>query len=115
MTLTLTLKGTGSLDDVVAPDLAKLPKVNEAFKVYEPTREQKGRQCVFTYTIRPKKAGAEQFPAIAASYYDVNDSKYVTLNTKPIPVDITKADRLSQGRYPFRRSDYQRGFSRTPS
>ena len=97
MTLNLTIEGTGSLGDVFAPDLSKIPDIDEAFKVYEPTREQKDNSVTFTYTVRPKKAGTPEFPAIPASYYNVKDEMYVTLNTEPIPIEITKADRLGQG------------------
>lgn len=97
MTLTLTLKGKGSLDDVTAPDLKRIEGLEDAFKIYEPTREQKGGACTFTYTVRPKKAGNNRLPAIPASYYDVEEAKYVTLETESIPIEVAKADRLTQG------------------
>ena len=38
----------------------------------------------------------EQFPAVPASYFDVETGKYVTLQSEPIPVEVAKADRLSR-------------------
>jgi len=96
MTLTLVLKGTGSLDGAFAPDLARMSDVAEKFKMYEPTQEVKGNRCEFTYTLRPLEAGIEAFPAVPASYFDVETGKYVTLETEPIPLEISKADKLTR-------------------
>jgi hypothetical protein len=39
--------------------------------------------------------GDEPFPAVTASYFDVDEGRYATLQSDPIPINITKAERLS--------------------
>ncbi|MBN2216407.1 MAG: BatD family protein [Pirellulales bacterium] len=95
ITLTLTLRGRGSLDATTPPDLAEMPTVAVNFKTYEGTREVKGNTCQFTYTLRPLNENITEFPPIAGSYFDVATGRYVTLETKPIPIDVKKADPLA--------------------
>jgi hypothetical protein len=95
MTLTLTLRGDGTREAVRAPDLAELPAVAAAFKVYEATEQDTGRARQFTYSLRPLSEQASQFPSVAMTYFDVNEEQYVTLNTDAIPVQIAKAEVLS--------------------
>ncbi|MGA2799257.1 MAG: BatD family protein [Thermoguttaceae bacterium] len=95
MTLTLTLSGQGSLDRATMPDLAKIPQIAENFKIYEATEQTKGDQRQFTCSLRPLEAGIKEFPPVAVSYFDVQDEKYVTLTSLPIPIEIEKADKLA--------------------
>jgi hypothetical protein len=95
MTLTLTLSGQGTLDSTTAPDLAKIPQIANNFKIYESTQQTKGDQRQFTCSLRPLEAGIKEFPAVAVSYFDVKDEKYITLASQPIPIDIEKADKLA--------------------
>ncbi len=95
MTLTLTLSGPGSLDRATMPDLSKIPQIAENFKIYEPTAQTKGNQRQFTCSLRPLEPGIKEFPPVAVSYFDVQDEKYVTLTSQPIPIDIEKADKLA--------------------
>jgi len=97
LTLTLTLSGEGSLAGAMAPELAEIPAVAENFKTYKATRELKGNRCEFTYTLRPLRAGLEEFPPIPASFFDVAAGKYVTVQTEPIPIRVAEADRLAGG------------------
>ena len=94
MTLTLKLTGQGTLDQTQPPDLERIPRIADYFKVYEATAQVKGDSCRFTYALRPKEAGIEEFPPIPVSYFDVQTERYVTLKTDPIPVRITEAERL---------------------
>ncbi len=95
MTLTLTLSGQGSLDRATMPDLMKIPQIAENFKVYEPTEQTKVNQRRFTCGLRPLAVGIKEFPPLAVSYFDVQEEKYVTLTSPPIPIDIEKADKLA--------------------
>jgi hypothetical protein len=95
MTLTLTLTGQGSFDRATMPELAKIPQIADNFKIYEATEQNKGDQRTFTCALRPLSAGVKEFPPIEISYFDVQDEKYVTLASKPIPIDIEKADKLA--------------------
>jgi hypothetical protein len=95
MTLTLTLSWQGTLDSATAPDLAKIPQIANNFKIYEATEQTKGDQRRFTCSLRPLEAGIKEFPAVAVSYFDVQDEKYVTLASQPMPIEIEKADKLA--------------------
>jgi hypothetical protein len=96
LTLTLSLKGKGTLDRARAPALNEVPELAELFKVYEATEETKGHTRKFTYSLRPMQAGIEEFPAVAFSYFDVDRERYVTLRTDPIPLKIGEADSLAE-------------------
>jgi len=96
MTLTLTLEGEGTLDAVATPDLGQLPEVADRFKIYEATEESEPKLRRFTYSLRPLKADIGSFPPIAMSYFDVEKGKYVTLTTKQIPIQVSRAEQLSE-------------------
>ena len=95
ITLTLTLRGEGTLEDARAPDLTAIPEVTEHFKTYEPTIETQDSARRFTYSLRPKQAGIKAFPAIPLSYFDFEEERYVTLKTTPIPLEVSEATALA--------------------
>ena len=101
MTLTLNISGRGTLGNAVAPDIAALlqkdtgPGVEQRFKVYDATEKTNGDSIDFTYSIRPLNEGNDPFPPIAVSYFDVSTGRYETVETKPIPIEVGKAERLS--------------------
>ena len=95
LTLTLVLRGSGSLAAVKPPDLSKTPSVAERFKVYEATQTTDADAARFVYSLRPLAEGDEPFPAVAVSYFDADKDRYATLRSDPIPLSITKAQRLS--------------------
>jgi hypothetical protein len=95
MTLTLSFSGEGTLDSITAPGLSRVPQVAKNFKIYEATEQSKGDRKQFTYSLRPLESGIKEFPALAFSYFDVQSEKYVTLSSRPIPIEIEKADALA--------------------
>jgi hypothetical protein len=95
LTLTLTLSGKGTLSNTSAPDLASLPSLGERFKIYEATEEIRPNAARFTFSLRPRVPGSDDFPSIPMSYFDVESEKFVTLKTRPIPINIDDAKRLS--------------------
>ncbi len=96
LTLSLTLRGQGSLLQVKAPDLATIPAVAENFKVYPPTEEISDGKAVFTYSLRAIKEGKLKFPSVPVSYFDVKNEKYVTLNSDPVDLDVQGSSVLSE-------------------
>jgi hypothetical protein len=96
MTLTLRIRGEGSLSDAVAPQLDQVPVIADSFKVYQATEKSSADgERQFTYNLRPKKAGVEEFPPIELAYFDFDQEQYVTIRTEPIPISIADADRLA--------------------
>ncbi len=95
MTLTLTLTGSGSLDNLTVPDLSKMPQIAKHFKTYEGTLETKGSTAKFVYTLRPLDEEIQEFPPVAISYFDVKTDHYNTLESQPVPIKVDKAEKLS--------------------
>lgn len=94
MTLTMNVFGEGTLDLIVAPDLARMKGFKDLFRVYEPTSKSVGNARIFTFTLRPESAGVTELPAIPLSYFDVENGEYATVKTDPIPVSISHAATL---------------------
>jgi hypothetical protein len=97
VTLTLTLKGSGTLDRAFAPDLAAFPGVADNFRIYEATEETKGSRRTFTYSIRPLNAEITAFPSVALACFDVERERYVTLRTESIALAVEDAEILAEG------------------
>jgi hypothetical protein len=95
MTFTLTVRGSGSLTAVKSPDLGKMPAVTKRFKVYDATQKTEADAARFVYSLRPLEEGQEPFPAVPVAYFDVDRGQYLTLQTAPLPITITRAERLS--------------------
>jgi hypothetical protein len=95
MTLTLTLRGQGTLDAVTAPRLEDTPEIADHFRTHDATEESDARMRRFTYSLRPEHAGIERFPSVEMSYFDVEREQYVTLKTKEIPIEVETAEQLS--------------------
>ena len=95
MTLAIHLEGVGNLNFANPPALDRVTNVTSDFQVQKPTSDTDSSGRVFTYSIRPLRAGIREFPAIRASYFDVEEEAYVELETKPIPIEIAAAQRLA--------------------
>ena len=95
MTLTLTLRGSGSLAAAKAPDLNKAPELAGRFKVYEATQKQENDAMRFVYSLRPLAAGDAPFPAVAIAYFDADQAAYRLLQSDPIPITVAKGETLS--------------------
>ncbi|MEM9645765.1 MAG: BatD family protein [Planctomycetota bacterium] len=95
MTLTLTLSGQGTLDDARPPILDGHAGIENAFRTYEATEESGPNLRRFTYSLRPLNAEVSEFPSIPVSYFDVDEEKYVTLQTDPVRLTIRDAETLA--------------------
>jgi hypothetical protein len=91
MTLTLALEGEGTLDNATPPDLKQIPAIAKHFKIYDATQHTKGSQRQYIYSVRPLDAEVHEFPTVPVAYFDVDAKKYVTIQSKPIPIEVTKA------------------------
>jgi len=109
MTLTVWLRGVGTLSETAAPDLAANAAIARDFKMYEATGETNQDTRRFTYSLRPKKDDITQFPSIPLTYFDVNQEQYVTLQTEPIPLSITAATQLASSEIAMSRHATGRG------
>ncbi|HEX5471565.1 MAG TPA: BatD family protein [Lacipirellulaceae bacterium] len=95
--LSIGISGTGPMELVEAPPLADLPALANDFKV--PTEPLagfvKGNQKLFTVSIRPRRAGIAQIPAIPFSFFDPSIQKFVTVHSDPISIQVAPADTLA--------------------
>ncbi len=95
MTLTLTLRGVGTLGTAYPPQLENVPDIAENYKIHKPTEKSEDGSRVFTYSVRPMKAGLTEFPAIPVSWFDVIQDRYITTTTNPISIEVGQAQQLS--------------------
>ena len=97
ITLTLSITGTGRLDQLQPPPLPDLPELTHGFKV--PTDplagEVEGKIKRFTQSIRAISDSVKEIPSIPFAYFDPRQGKYVTVRSKPIPIKVKPADKLS--------------------
>ena len=89
LTLTMRLVGQGNVDSIIEPDLLQVPNIAERFKLYDSTAETDAQSRTFSMSIRPKVAGQLEFPPIAVSYFDVEQEKYVSLQSVPVPLEVS--------------------------
>ena len=54
-----------------------------------------GRTKTFTQTLRPLDDRIEAIPSIPFAYFDPIEGKYVTVNTRPIPITVSPAEQMS--------------------
>ncbi len=94
--LTLMIRGTGRMDSLQAPSLAKQESLREDFRV--PEEDLAGRvngpSKSFSLTIRPKHDEAREIPPIEFSYFDPQTQRYVVLRSDPISLDVKGSTRL---------------------
>jgi hypothetical protein len=91
MTLTLSLEGEGTLDNATPPDLKQIPAIAKHFKIYDATQHTDGNSRQYVYGIRPLDADLREFPPVPLAYFDIDAKKYVTIESKPIAIELTKA------------------------
>ncbi|WP_158264877.1 BatD family protein [Blastopirellula marina] len=97
ITLHIGIRGDGPMELVQAPPLAALPQLTADFKVAnEPLAGiVEGDVKLFTTTIRPRREGITEIPAIPLSYFDPTTEKFVTVSSDPIAIHVDPAERLA--------------------
>lgn len=95
--LFLGIVGTGPMEVVQAPPLAELPELTADFKVpSEPLAGfVQGNRKGFSATIRPRKEGITEIPAIPFSFFDPQQARFVTVRSKPISIHVDPAATLA--------------------
>ena len=94
-TLRLVVSGQGNMK------LMKAPAVNfpKDFEVYDPKQDDKTTNTsvgakgniVYDYVVVPRHGGKFQIPPVEFSYFDTDESKYMTLRTDSFQLDVAKA------------------------
>ncbi|MBO7678081.1 MAG: BatD family protein, partial [Thermoguttaceae bacterium] len=91
LTLSVTLRGTGSVLNVKAPNLEATPWIAERFRVYPPSEKFGDGQVQWTWSLRPTEPVDGEFPPIELSYFNVENEQFVPLASDPVPLKIEKA------------------------
>ncbi|MCC6765569.1 MAG: BatD family protein [Deltaproteobacteria bacterium] len=93
VTVTLTMRGTGSLENVTPPAIA----AGDALRVYPPQQTSTGsepaavanvQERVFEQVVIPERAGALELPTLRFSYFDPTAGAYRTATHAPIPLRV---------------------------
>jgi hypothetical protein len=94
ITLTITITGPEYLENVELPLLKTQKGFRDNFKIPDEmaSAEIKGKNKVFTQTIRPLNSAVKEIPPVELSYFDTEKHEYRTARSDPIPltVDETK-------------------------
>ena len=97
ITLNIGVTGTGPMELVPAPPLGSLEELTTDFKVPdEPLAGfADGDSKVFSTTIRPRRAGVSEIPAIRFSYFDPSIDSFKTVYSQPISISVETAETLA--------------------
>jgi hypothetical protein len=93
ITLTITLKGDGYLEDADIPPLDEMPLLNQDFRIprdIAPGRVN-GNEVIFIQTLRPLDEAVSEIPAFDIPYFDVKTGKYAVMKTEKIPLQVQPA------------------------
>jgi hypothetical protein len=97
ITLTLILRGEGSLDRLAPPRLDRVEALVRDFEVSgeSPAGEVTGNAKQFSLTIRPLREDIAAIPPLPMSAFDPTTGRFVTSMTDPIPIKVTAAQRVA--------------------
>ena len=94
VTVKLTMRGTGSLENVTPPTIA----ARAGLRVYPPQQTNAGsapaaaanvQERTFEQVVIPEQAGAAELPALRFSYFDPTSGTYKTATHPAIPLTVT--------------------------
>ncbi len=82
---------------VQAPPLSELPSLTADFKVADESLAGfvKDETKVFSTTIRPRREGITEIPAIRFSFFDPDTESYKTVSSRPIAITVNKSESLA--------------------
>ncbi len=93
LTMTISVDSDGRVDFATPPDLSSNQMFATLFRIYGDTVDtvRKGPNTLqFVYKIRAVQTGLCEIPPIELSYYDTNQRRYVTVRTKPLPIQVAE-------------------------
>jgi len=100
ITLTLKIRGTGRLETLAPPPLARLPELTADFKV--PDEELagvvQGSTKIFTQSIRARSDRVRAIPAIPFAFFDPKAGAFRVVRSKPIPLTVRPEVKLDAAR-----------------
>jgi len=97
----LTITGSGVLERVPPPPLAKVEALTRDFKVPNEILSGivAGGQKHFTVKIGAKNADVTEIPAIPFSFFDPQSEQYLTRWSDPIPLEVKASEQVSVSQF----------------
>ncbi|MCC7335663.1 MAG: BatD family protein [Pirellulaceae bacterium] len=97
ITLDIGIAGSGPMEFVQAPPLNELTGLVADFKVADESLAGfvQDDAKVFSTTIRPRREGITEIPAIPFSFFDPDTEKYVTVKSDPLSITVNKSETLA--------------------
>lgn len=94
--LSVRIRGNVNLGKLRPPALWEHDALLRDFRLYQDTLQTDREDGAVTYrlTVRPQTAGTIEVPPIPVSYYNVNQRRYETVKTAPLPVRVNAVDVL---------------------
>ncbi len=95
--LRIGIVGTGPMELVQAPPLESIDSLTSDFKVNETSLAGfvQDNAKVFPTTIRPRREGITEIPAIPFSFFDPATESFETVMSQPISITVNKAESLT--------------------
>lgn len=95
--LEIAIAGTGPMDLVRAPRLSDVKSMDESFQVPNTplAGTTQGRVKYFETSIRPKKEGVTEIPAIPFSFFDPEQQQFRTVYSDPISIRVRAGETLA--------------------
>lgn len=93
VTVTLTMRGTGSLENVTPPTIP----AGDGLRVYPPQQQSAGakpaaqanvQERTFEQVVIPERAGTMELPTLRFSWFDPTTGTYRTATHQPIPLRV---------------------------
>lgn len=96
ITLKIGIRGDGPMELVQAPPLTEISELARDFKVADQSLAGVVEQDAkfFTTSIRPRKEGITQIPAIPFSFFDPSTEKFHTVYSQPISITVNQSESL---------------------
>ncbi|EAQ78584.1 BatD family protein [Blastopirellula marina] len=97
ITLDIGIVGSGPMELVQAPPLNELPNLTTNFHVADQSLAGfvKDETKVFSTTVRPRKAGITEIPAIPFSFFDPETESFQTVHSEPIAIQVSESETLA--------------------
>ena len=96
VTVTIKINGTGNIKSVAEPIIPDLPDFriykassNEKTAIYD---EEMGGTKIYEEVFIPRKPGRLEIPSLGFNFFDPKSSRYRTLKTKPITINVKQAE-----------------------
>jgi len=94
-TLTLSIRGSGTLAQIRPPVIANLPGIEGKFKVFDPPGDELADDArIFSFDVKPLSTDVTEFPSIDVSYFDPLTDSYKTVQTPKFDITVEENDEV---------------------